>query len=212
MRLQRESGRSQPTFILSMVALVVLSGLLAYGAFATYDISSSARRVASANAQIDAQTLPLEQLPHSVAVTADILSEAKAINANLQPVLHQSQRSAGLSGQILGYTNQVRPLVVRAAQLSGNILALNQQVESTATRTRTVAKQILGVNQAVQRDVGAINRNLAVTIAIAHEIRADTANILGQTRRTLHLNACIDREAHGPDGQNGDCIKTRSSR
>jgi hypothetical protein len=210
--MQHDNGQSQVRFLLSLTLLVVLAGLLAYGAYATYDISASARRVASANAQIDAQTLPLEQLPEANAVTAHIVAEAKAINANLVPVLNQSRRSADLSGQILGYTNRTRPLVVRAAALSGNILALNQQVEATASTTLQVAAQILRINRDVERDVAAINSNLAVTVRIAHQIQDDTANILDQTRRTLHLNACIDREAHGPDGQNGDCSTTAAGR
>lgn len=197
-RVAADDGQTTLTFLASMVAIVVLSGLLAYGAYATYDISAKAGRTATANAQIDAQTLPLEQLPHANEVAASILATTDKINQNLSIVLQQSRRSERLSGDIVGITSDTRDLVDRGASLSTDILGLNRQIAGTSGNISDVAASILDVNKRVRRDIAAINDNLATTIAIAGRIRSDTGNILQQSRRTLHLNACIDRESHGP--------------
>ncbi|HEU5035351.1 MAG TPA: hypothetical protein VFT62_11445 [Mycobacteriales bacterium] len=200
-----DDGQTTLIFLGSLAAIVVLSGLLAYGAYATYDISAKAGRTATANAQIDAQTLPLEQLPHANAVAASILETTRQINQNLSVVLDQSRRSEQLSGDIVSITTDTRGLVQRGAALSTNILTLNRQIAGTSSDISHVAASILNVNQRVRQDVAAINGNLARTIAIAHQIKSDTGNILQQTHRTLHLNACIDREAHGPAYQAPAC-------
>lgn len=208
MSVRSDGGQSTAFFLAAMAAIVVLSGLLGYGAYAAYDISGLAASTANANAAIDAHTLPLEQLPHGNKVTAEILHTSHRIADNLQLVLNRSQRGAQLSGDVMQATRANRDLIARADGLASAILGLNTHIQHTSAGIQDVSASILTVNRRVRRDIAAVNAHLARTIQIAHAIAADTGNIEGQTHRTLHLNACIDREAHGPGYMPPECRGT----
>ncbi|PZS13303.1 MAG: hypothetical protein DLM64_03475 [Solirubrobacterales bacterium] len=138
-----------------------------------------------------------------------INSTAHTIGGTASTINSTASTIAGTAGNILSTAGTIDSV---AGSINGSALAIN----STATGINGDAGSILGVARRINGDAGAINTNLDIAIGHVATIRGVTGgnggpngdNILGTATRILDNAACIDGEAKGGLGTNGDCHGT----
>lgn len=152
-------------------------------------------------------------LVHRVAWTAESINKKAGNIAKTAAPINLATRSVAegnldttnqLAGSIL---ETAKPLegklaeIVRLAQsvdaLASSINATAGEVDTTAAGIDRTATEIVEVARSIDRGVVQINRNLDVTIALAGQIKGDTANILNQARIAHRLASCIDQGLPG---------------
>jgi methyl-accepting chemotaxis protein len=169
-----ESELGQATFSLIIVVVVVaIAVVLLYRTAWTADsINNKAGNIAHTASGINTATAAVLKLGRTNELASSILATAKPLQGQLDQVIGLAKSIDGLATSING----------TAGTINGTAKGING---SAAT--------ILGTARSINDGVAQINTNLDTTLALAHQIKTDTGNILGQADTANHFASCIDR-------------------
>jgi methyl-accepting chemotaxis protein len=130
--------------------------------------------------------------------TASIATGAGGINTSTKAILKLDETNA-LGDSIEETAQPLEEKLTEVIRLAGSIDQLASSINGTAGAINSSANGINGHAGAIQNTarsinngVARINENVDTTIDLVRQIKADTANIIGQAATARRLSACID--------------------
>jgi methyl-accepting chemotaxis protein len=168
------SQAGQATFSLVIVVVVVaIAVVLLYRTAWTADsINDKAGTIANTADGINTATAAVLKLGTTNELAASILNTAEPLEGQLNEVVRLAQSIDGLATSING----------TAGTINGTAKGINGSVAT-----------ILGSARSINDGVAQINTNLNTTLALAAQIKSDTANILLQADNANNFASCLDR-------------------
>jgi methyl-accepting chemotaxis protein len=167
-----QAGQATFTLVIVVVVVAIAVVLLYRTAWTADSINDKAGTIAKTAGGINTATAAVLKLGRTNQLASSILDTAKPLEGQLNEVIRLAKSIDGLAISING----------TAGTINGTAKGING---SAAT--------ILGSARTINDGVAQINTNLNTTLALANQIKSDTANILNQADNANNFASCLDR-------------------